>query len=121
MLIQTVKNKFSLSRPAALMAAMFLMNQIFPAPVAAASACNSSRCDLIEHYVNPAINILSVLFALVVVISVILGAIQYISSEGDPQKSSKAKNRITNAVLAFFAYALMYGFLQFLIPGGIFR
>jgi hypothetical protein len=86
----------------------------------AATVCNSSGCDLIARYVNPAINILSVLFGLILVISIILGAVQYITSEGDPQKSSSAKNRITNAVLAFFAYALLYGFLQFLIPGGIF-
>jgi len=87
----------------------------------AATVCNSSGCDLIARYINPAINILSVLFGLVVVISVISGSIQYITSEGDPQKSSNAKNHITNALLAFFAYALLYGFLQFLIPGGIFH
>jgi hypothetical protein len=85
------------------------------------TTCTKSSCDLIAKYINPSINILSVLFGLIVVISIILGAIQFITSEGDPQKASRAKDRITNTLLAFFAYVLMYGFLQFLIPGGIFQ
>ena len=58
------------------------------------------------------------MFGLIAVISIILGGIQYSASEGDPQKASKAKNRIVNTIFAIFAYALLYGFLQFLVPGG---
>lgn len=83
--------------------------------------CDQDNCDLVKKYINPAINLFSVIFALVVVISLILGAIQYITSEGDPQKSAKAKQRIFNTVVAFVAYFFLYAFLQFLIPGGIFK
>ena len=91
-----------------------------PPGSAPTTGCSATNCDLIATYINPAIKILGVLFGLIIVVSILLGSIQYITSEGDPQKASKAKNRITNSILAFFAYALLYGFLQFLIPGGVF-
>lgn len=83
-----------------------------------ALACSQSNCDLVATYVNPLINLLSVVFGLIAVVSIILGGIQYSSSEGDPQKAAKAKDRISNTIFAIFAYALLYGFLQFLVPGG---
>jgi hypothetical protein len=86
-----------------------------PAP---ALACSRSSCDLITTYVNPIINLLSAVFGLIAVASIIMGGIQYSSSEGDPQKAAKAKDRISNTLFAIFAYALLYGFLQFLVPGG---
>ena len=90
-----------------------------PLPAFAATHCtSSSNCDLIGLYINPAINLLSAIFGLIAVISLILGGIQFSTSEGDPQKASKAKNRISNTVVAIFAYAVLYGFLQFLVPGG---
>jgi hypothetical protein len=83
--------------------------------------CDENKCDLVAKYINPAINLFSIIFALVVVISLLLGAIQYITSEGDPQKSAKAKQRIFNTIVAFVAYFFLYAFLQFLVPGGIFK
>lgn len=91
------------------------------APAPAPSSCSQSSCDLITAYITPAINLFSILFSLVAVISLILGGIQYTTSEGDPQKASKAKNRIANTVFAILAYAMLYGFMQFLVPGGIFN
>jgi hypothetical protein len=84
--------------------------------------CNlTSGCDLIETYVNPFINLLSIAFGLIAVISIILGGIQYSASQGDPQKASQAKSRISNTMIAIFAYLFLYAFLQFLIPGGLFH
>lgn len=88
---------------------------------AASADCTKSACDLIGKYVNPAINLFSVAFSLIAVISIILGSIQYATSEGDPQKASKAKKRIFDTILAVVAYLFLYSFLQFLIPGGLFR
>jgi len=85
-----------------------------------AAACNKSSCDLIAKYVNPSINVLSACFGLIAVISLILGGIQFSMSEGDPQKAAAAKSRITNTIIAIVAYSLLYGFLQFLVPGGFF-
>lgn len=78
-------------------------------------------CDLIGKYIDPFINLLSACFGLIAVASLIYGAIQYITSEGDAQKASRAKTRMVNTVFAIIAYAVLYGFLQFLVPGGAFK
>lgn len=91
-------------------------------PAPATTPCNmQSGCDLVNNYVNPFINLLSIAFGLIAVISLILGGIQYSTSQGDPQKSAQAKSRISNTLLAIFAYLFLYAFLQFLIPGGLFN
>lgn len=87
----------------------------------AAVACSSNNCDFIAKYINPAIDLFSLSFGLIAVISLIVGGIQYSSSQGDPQKTGAAKNRISNTVLAIFAYMFLFVFLQFLIPGGAFH
>lgn len=92
-----------------------------PAPTTPPTSCNASGCDLIAQYVNPTIDLLSAAFGLIAVISLILGGIQFSMSEGDPQKASQAKNRISNTIIAIVAYSLLYGFLQFLVPGGAFN
>jgi hypothetical protein len=81
---------------------------------------NSNNCDLVKLYVNPFIRILTLLVGLVVAASLIMGAVQYSASNGDAQRIAAAKSRISNTLLAFFAYAFLYAFLNFLIPGGIF-
>lgn len=85
------------------------------------SACGPDGCDLIQKYLNPAINLLSVLFGFIAVASLIAGGIQYSMSEGDPQKAAKAKDRMAQTIIAVFAYAFIFSFLQFIIPGGVFN
>lgn len=74
--------------------------------------------DLIEKYINPLINFLSAVVGIVIVISFVVGGIQYASSEDDPQKVKQAKSRIINAILALLAFLFLYAFLQWLVPGG---
>lgn len=83
-------------------------------------SCTKNACNLITKYLNPTIDLLSVSFGLLAIISIILGGVQYAASEGDPQKVSKAKSRIVNTIFAIVAYFFMYAALQFLIPGGLF-
>jgi hypothetical protein len=84
------------------------------------SACpNISSCDLITKYVDPFINFLAILVGIGVVTSIIIGGIQYSSSAGDPGKASAAKNRIRDAIIALVTFLLLYGMLNFLIPGGL--
>lgn len=91
---------------------------------AASSSCTtnaSSNCDLIAAYINPIINILSGLVGIVVVIGIITGAIQFSLSAGNPQKAAKAKQRMINSGVAIVAFAFLYAFLQWIVPGGIFN
>ena len=84
------------------------------------SSCTSiSKCDLITQYVNPMINFLSALVGVAVVISIVIGGIQYSSSAGDPSKASAAKARIRNAIIALIVFVLLYAMINFLIPGGL--
>jgi hypothetical protein len=87
----------------------------------AAITCSKSNCDLVNKYLNPIIEAMAAIFGTIAVISIIVGGIQYSSSQGDPQKVSNAKKRIINTIIAIFAFLFLYSFLQFLIPGGIFN
>lgn len=89
-------------------------------PDPAAKQCSGGDCSgLITKYVNPFIRLLGALIGIVVVISLVVGGIQYSSSSGDPGKISAAKKRIANSLIALLAYFFLFFFLQWLIPGGI--
>jgi hypothetical protein len=74
---------------------------------------------LFGKYLNPVINLFSAAVGVVAVIGIIVGAIQFSSSAGDPQKAANGKNHIRNALFGLLAYILLYTFLQFLVPGGL--
>jgi hypothetical protein len=89
-------------------------------PAGGSGNCASvSKCDLVTKYVNPFINFLAALVGVAVVISIVIGGIQYGSSAGDPQKVNMAKNRIRNALVALLAFLFLYALLNFLVPGGL--
>ena len=58
--------------------------------------------------------------AAAVLIGVVYGAIIYATAAGDESKAKHGIEIIRNAVIALILYALMWSFLQFLIPGGLF-
>lgn len=70
-------------------------------------------------YLNPLIALLAAIVGVVVVVGIVFGAVEYITSNGDPQRAAAGKKRITNALLALAAFLLLYAFLQFLVPGGL--
>jgi hypothetical protein len=82
---------------------------------------DASHCDLMSKYVYPFINFLSALVGVVVIISIIIGGIQYGSSAGDPAKVTAAKNRIRNSIIALVTFIFLYALLNFLVPGGVFN
>lgn len=88
--------------------------------------CNNSAGNLdsdncgIVRLLNTAFNLISGAVSLAVIGNIIYGGIQYSMAQGDPGAASKAKTRIRNAVLAFLMYLSLYGFIQWLIPGGVF-
>lgn len=84
------------------------------------SACGVKYCNIVQKYVQPAIDLVSLLFGFIVAISLIAAGIQYSSAGGDSSKVTAAKSRITNTILALIVYAFFYAFIQFLVPGGVF-
>ena len=87
----------------------------------ASQLCTVNACDIISKYVSPAATVLSASFGLIAIISIIYAAIQYSGAGGDPQKVAVAKKRLFTTIVAIVAYLFLFGFLQFLIPGGVFQ
>ncbi|MBQ6130628.1 hypothetical protein IJI72_03020 [Candidatus Saccharibacteria bacterium] len=54
------------------------------------------------------------------VIGIVIAAIQYATAAGNESQMTKAKTRIIEVVIGLIAYGLMYTFLQWLVPGGMF-
>jgi hypothetical protein len=124
----------------ALMTAAFL---IAPASVFAATA--SSNCGNTETTTNgqtkvsptlvqkcltnspiivrvqEVVDFLSVGVGIIVTGVILVGGIQYIVAGGNPQAVAAARQRITNGLIALFAFLFIFAFLQWLIPGGIFK
>lgn len=74
---------------------------------------------LIMNYLILVIQYMSGLVALYVVLMIVIGGVQYISSAGNPGAISAAKNRITNAIIALVLFLMMFTIMNFIIPGGI--
>lgn len=76
--------------------------------------------------INMVVTFLSALVGVVIVGSLIWGGIQYatagsdVAGSGKPSQVAAAKQRIANSLIALLAYLLIFAFLQWLIPGGIF-
>lgn len=80
---------------------------------------NKDNCGIVAYIVQ-AINFLSAMVGIVIVLVIVIRGIQYTASGDDPQMVSKAKAGIRDAVLALVYFLVLFAFLQWLIPGGIF-
>lgn len=81
-------------------------------------SADGSSC-LFAKYINPLIQLLSALVGMAVVISIIYGGIQYVTSTGDPQRTEAGKKRIIESLVGLAAFMLLYAFLQYILPGGV--
>lgn len=75
----------------------------------------------IVRQLNNIIGFLSAGVAIIVIGVIILGGVQYAMAGDNPTAVSAAKQRILNGLIAFAAFLLTFAFLNWLIPGGIFR
>ena len=66
------------------------------------------------------INILTAGVGVLAVGGVVYGSILYASAGGSVEQVKKAISTIVNVVIGIIAYALMFSFLNFIIPGGVF-
>lgn len=67
------------------------------------------------------IKFLSAGVGIIIVGSIIVAGIQYAMGGNQPQVLTAARNRIINSILALFAFLLIFAFLQWIIPGGLFN
>lgn len=68
-----------------------------------------------------AINVLTVGIGIVAVGGILYGAILWATAGDNAGQISKSKQTIFNVIIGLVAYALLYPFLQFIIPGGVFN
>ena len=53
-------------------------------------------------------------------LGIIITGIMYLTARDNEAQMTKAKSRLINIVIGLAAYAVMWAFLQWLLPGGIF-
>lgn len=75
---------------------------------------------IIENWINPLIKFFSAAVGIAAAAMIIYSGIQYAVSDGDPKKTSDAKAHIINTMIGLVAYLFLLGFLQFIVPGGVF-
>ena len=64
------------------------------------------------------VNLLSVVIVVGSAVMIAFAGVQYTSSRDNAQGVQDAKKKIFNVVLGLLAYAFLYAFVQWLIPGG---
>mgnify|MGYP001440679045 CR=1 FL=1 len=85
--------------------------------------CSNNACmadNPVIIWTKRIINFLAAGVGIVTTIMIIIGGIQYASAGPNPQAVASAKKKIVNAIIALLAYFFLYGFMQWLIPGGLF-
>ena len=83
-------------------------------------ACLDPKNNSLVGFAQDFINFLGVGVGVIVVIMIIMGGIQYTTAGNNPKAVGAAKKRILNAVIALAAFLVLYSFMQWLVPGGIF-
>jgi hypothetical protein len=84
-------------------------------------SCDDSEDNAIFSILIIVINVMAALVGLAAVGGFIYGAILYTSAGDKAAQVTKAKETLANVVIGLVAFALMWAFLQFLIPGGVFE
>lgn len=67
-----------------------------------------------------AINIMTAGIGVAAIAGIVWGSVLYTTASGKPEQVKKANTVIANTVLGIVMYALLYSFLNFIIPGGLF-
>lgn len=70
-------------------------------------------------YLRGIIRVVAGLVGLAVVINIMVGGLQYMTSQGDPGAITKAKTRIFNAVVSLIAFLFAATIINYIIPGGV--
>jgi len=66
------------------------------------------------------LNVLTYGVALAATLGIVISGIQYTTAGDNSGQVQKAKNRIVQIVIGLVIYAVFWGLLQFLLPGGLF-
>lgn len=107
-----------------------------PATTAPAASGDTESCDSVKlaihvgckstganneifDYARAIIFYLSSIFGIIMVLMIIASGFLFLTSAGSPGALKKAKLLLANVVISIFLFALMFGILNYLIPGGV--
>lgn len=65
------------------------------------------------------LNVLTFGIGIAGTLGIVIAGIMYLTARDDQGQLVKAKNMLINIVIGLVAYAVMWAFLQWLLPGGI--
>lgn len=91
-----------------------MLNQIAQALIDANKA-GIPKVSATSSTLSGVVNALLGLLGIVAVIFVIIGALGYVTSNGDPSATAKAKNTILFAIVGLVIAALAYGIVNFIV------
>jgi hypothetical protein len=93
---------------------------VIPEPSANADKGVSTGSKTIDRLVQSTVDLLSAITGIIIVLSIIIGGIQYMTARDNSSQVAAAKNRILMSVLSLILFIFAYTILQWLVPGGIF-
>ena len=79
------------------------------------SSCDASAPATINHTISLALNIFSAVVGIIAVIMIIIGGIRYITSGGNSEKTTSAKDTILFAIVGLIVVALAQVIVKFVL------
>lgn len=89
-----------------------------PTAIIQVSGCGNG--EAIFNLLGIALNIATFGVAAAAIVGIVISGYQYMSARDNAGQVAKAKNRILQVIIGLFIWALFWGVLQFLLPGGLF-
>ena len=81
--------------------------------------CNQTDGSGIFCILNIALTVLTYGVGIAGTLGIVISGVQYLTARDSAEQMTKAKSRIVNIIIGLVLYAVMWAFLQWLIPGGI--
>ncbi len=87
--------------------------------IAIGVGCVEDTDNAIFAYLGAIVRFLTAGVGLVITLMIVIGAIQYITSAGNPQGLETAKKKIYHAFEALLLFIFMAAIINYIVPGGL--
>lgn len=77
--------------------------------------CQTDSTTLANDVIKPVINILLTVAGMIAVLMIVIGGIRYITSDGDSNRASQAKNTILYALIGLIVAVSSYAIVNFVL------
>lgn len=95
-------------------------------PQQVAANCRSGSTETcleknpLVQWIEFGINVISVIIISGSAVMIAFAGVQYTAARDNPQQVQAAKQRMWNVGVGLISYFFLYGFIQWIIPGGVF-